>query len=453
MRRNSGIIGKQLKPSLQSASGVFDTFDNFNQKKGSAWPNVLPSARVSLNATSFNEGQTLQATVYTSGIDIGSTITWKINFVDGNVLSTTDFTALSGSFSVSSTYNNVVSVPVSADNFTEGTETFTLSVSYNNTTLSTSNQFTVIDISTGTPEPQALYAFTSFTFNNANITGAYGPTLSNCLSAYNTSNHPWLNNTDYFNVITSGYQLWTIPATANYQVEVVGAQGGLGYSSGQGAGAPGRGSKLTSTLFLTRGDKLNIIVGHMGSGTGSNGCGGDGAGGGGSFVFTSTGTCLMAAGGGGGGAQNANNRDVTRRDAPNSTSGNKGSGTNGGVGGTNGSGGAGQTGSCVPGGGGGSGILSNGAVGGASSTAGTYSVGFYGGVGAFAGGFGGGGGSGINYAAGGGGGYSGGGGGGLDSCSCSEMGNGGGGGCFSSTTYTFVANAGTSHGYVTITKL
>jgi hypothetical protein len=307
-------------------------------------------------------------------------------------------------------------------------------------------------ITSSPPVSPGLYAFTSFTFTNAGITGASGPTLGNCTSSYNTTTYPWLTNTAYFNVVTQGYQLWTVPATGNYQVTVVGAVGGVSNTS-YGYGTPGRGAQMVSTLALTQGDKLNIIVGQAGGGSGLNYCGTDGAGGGGSFVFTSAGICLMAAGGGGGAGSNGTNRDPTFKDAPNSTSGNNGSGTTGGIGGTSGNGGAGQIGSCVPGGGAGSGILTAGAIGGSNSAPFTYSTGFAGGTGAFPGGFGGGAGSGINYAGGGGGGYSGGGGGGLQTCACNEMGNGGGGGSFSSVAYTYTANVGTGQGSVTITKL
>jgi hypothetical protein len=299
------------------------------------------------------------------------------------------------------------------------------------------------------PPAGPLYSFSSFTFTNAGITGRLGPTLADCTSSYNTTTFPWLTDTNFFNVVTQGYQLWTVPDTGLYDITAVGAVGGIGPSP---SGAAGRGAQMKSTFTLTKGDKLQIIVGQAGSGTGGNTCGQDGGGGGGSFVFTSGGTILLAAGGGGGGSNNTFNRDVTRRDAPDSTSGNNGSGTTGGAGGTSGNGGSVQSGSCVQGGGAGAGVFSAGATNGQSNAAATYSQGFTGGLGSFAGGFGGGGGNGVSYAGGGGGGYSGGGGGGLQECSCADMGNGGGGGSYSSTTYTYTANVGTGQGSVTIAK-
>ena len=450
MRRNSGLIGSAKTVSLTNASGVYDTFDAFLSKKSVVWPVVNASARITLNSTTFNEGQTLIFTIYTSGIDIGTSMSWQINFISGNGLTTTDFSSKSGAFNVSYPYAEQISITINADSLTEGAEVFTVSVSQNSTLLATSTQFTVTDTSTGTPETVALYTFSSFTFTNATISGRTGPTLANCLAAYNTSVYPWLTNTAFFNVVTQGYQLWTVPATGSYQVTVIGAAGGPGYYP---SGSRGYGARMVSTFSLSSGDKLQIIVGQAGGGTANSSCGADGGGGGGSFVFTQAGTCLIAAGGGGGGSNNTFNRDTTRRDAPNSTSGNKASGTNGGLGGSAGNGGSIQTGSCVAGGGAGAGILSAGGNNGGTYAAATYSQGFTGGQGSNFGGFGGGGGAGTSYAAGGGGGYSGGGGGGLDSCSCSDMGNGGGGGSYSATSYVYTAQIGTLDGSVTITKL
>jgi hypothetical protein len=281
-----------------------------------------------------------------------------------------------------------------------------------------------------------LYNFTTFTFTNAGVTGRQGPPLSNCLSAYDTANNSWLNNTEYFNMITQGIQRWTVPKTGLYTITANGARGGTG-NSYQGAGA-----SCTGTFALTRGDILQILVGQSGL-TGTAGCGGSaGGGGGGSFVVTNgTGVPLIIAGGGGGGSAHGT-LDTSRCDAnPNSTNGNPGQNATG-NGGVGPAGGTYATTGCVNGAGGGGGFsfdggdLSSGTNGGkAFMNGGLGGLGYanYGGLPA-EGGFGGGAGA-STYMGGGGGGYGGGGGGAVSSdCSCSTIGGGGGGGSYNSGT-------------------
>jgi Concanavalin A-like lectin/glucanases superfamily len=304
-----------------------------------------------------------------------------------------------------------------------------------------------------TIQAPSLYSFTSFTFTNAAITGRTGPTLANCLSSYNTVTYPWLNNTAYFNVVTQGIQLWTVPATGNYRITAIGAAGGSGYT-GYGYGQAGLGARMVSTFSLTSGQKLKILVGQQGTSSTTNSCGQDAGGGGGSFVATEAGAALLVAGGGGGAGSNGQGRELTLINAPDSQSGNKGSGTTGGAGGTSGNGGNIQSGSCVPGGASGAGFTGNGATDGQSTAAQSFANGGVGGTGGVAdGGFGGGGGGGTSYAGGGGGGYSGGGSGGLQTCSCNDMGNGGGGACYSSVSYTYTSGIGTGQGSVLIEYL
>lgn len=282
-----------------------------------------------------------------------------------------------------------------------------------------------------------LYTFSSFTFSNVGITGASGPTRSNCLASYNTSLYPWVNNTAFFNVVTQGIQLWTVPKTGTYTVAAYGA----GSSSG------GNGAYAQGNFSLTQGQKLRILVGQQGA-LSSSPCGYSmSAGGGGTFVIKETGSAnsdilLIAGGGGGVGSQNGTNwHGVTASTGQ--------SGTGGGAGGSGGGGGA-TGGGCVTGAAGGGGFTGNG--GGLSFT--------NGGTGQTAngatGGFGGGGGTG-SYCGGGGGGYSGGGGGGLAACSCSYLGNGGGGGSYNNGTsqinYSGDLVAARPHGQVTITLL
>ena len=300
-----------------------------------------------------------------------------------------------------------------------------------------------------------LYNFTgTLTFTPGGATGANGPTLSQCKTAY-SSFGSWINNTSYYNITTQGIQQWTVPATRNYTI-VCASPGYSGYASQPGITS--KGVIYTATFSLTLGQVINIIVGQLGvSDNLTFPCYG---GAGGTFVLTSTNTPLIVAGGAGGASWNYS----AGRDGNPSTSGTAGDsapsyngagGTSvyaGGSGGT--SGGAGNqgtgsfdSGTSYPGGGGGSGItgLTNGIGNPTTSGIGLPNVG----------GFGGGGGGGY-HGGGGGGGYSGGGGGSggylnPNGNPPSYSGGGGGGGSYCSVTLTSSSVTNTGQGYVSIT--
>lgn len=327
-----------------------------------------------------------------------------------------------------------------------------------------SNSSRIIDLDTSryypaTPPPPSsgLYEFTSFTFTNAGITGRTGPTRANCLASYNTTTYPWLNNTSYFNVVTQGFQEWTVPASATYRITMIGARGGpaTGYS-GTGAGA-----YMQATFLFGQGEIYIFVVGQQGLSS-TSGCGYlMGGGGGGSFFGSISLGFLLVAGGGGGGSYTASGGTQNATTNQNGNNGAAGGGVAGGLGGTGGNGGGVYTLGCVVGGGGGGGIVSNGTSASGTTNGGSgYGSGFIGGLGPYNsvhGGFGGGGGA-STYMGGGGGGYSGGGGGGLSSCTCTSLGAGGGGGSYINTSYgTLIASSSTyntsGHGSILVEKL
>ena len=278
-----------------------------------------------------------------------------------------------------------------------------------------------------------LYAFTSHTFTHGSATGQTGGNTANFNNAYGTS---WSGDNDFFNVQTPGFQRWTVPATADYNFVVAGAQGG---------GGGGYGAVVSFTIGLQRADKLLLAVGHRGINT--NGTYRPSSGGGASGVFTnaatddaenSSDTIIAVAGGGGGRSIGTNSGLTTNMHGSSSTSGYVGISSpawNNYAGGTNGNGGA--QGSGLGGAGTGGGIFTNGGdtngsggyskynewVGGSLRTSGQERCG---GV------FGGSGGASVNSGnyrgGGGGGGYSGGGSGVGDGSG--SAGRGGGGGSF-----------------------
>jgi hypothetical protein len=288
-------------------------------------------------------------------------------------------------------------------------------------------------------QADAAYAFTTHTFTACGVTGTAGPTQAQCTGSYATT---WDDNLANFSV-TSGIQLWTVPATGNYSITAAGAKGGFGR-----VGVGGYGSVLTGRFSLTEGSKIRILVGQSGTDTASF----NGGGGGGTFVMketdNSTSGILIIAGGGGGGGYLANGSNVNAVTSTTSQPGwygntgtsqsNPASGGNGGSATTNG-------------GGGGGGLTGNGGSG--SSSGGTGGMAFIsGGTGGslnYAGGFGGGGGGEwmSMTGGGGGGGYSGGSGG-------YYYGSGGGGASYNNgTNQTNTAGSNNAAGYVTITSL
>ncbi len=299
--------------------------------------------------------------------------------------------------------------------------------------------------------PTQASAAATYSFTNAGVTGASGPTQAQVDTAYFGT-----NLAGAVTINTQGIQEWVVPSTGEYWIEYAGASGG--YTPGA---IGGRGRIIKIRVTLTAGHVLRILVGQEG-GRQNFSVGYSGGGGGGTYIYNNTTSTFVGVAGGGGGAAQGNTSYVSTQpgvDAPvyTSTSGTAGTSYSGsysspGAGGT--SGGAGTS----EGAGSGAGINANGANGGYGGFGGTrFSAGGAGGANGktgsvvptlnVAGGFGGGGGSSIYnpYEAigGGGGGYSGGGSG------ATRIGAGGAGGNF--FTGSFVSQAlNTGHGYVTI---
>ena len=108
--------------------------------------------------------------------------------------------------------------------------------------------------------------------------------------------------------LVKGIQIWQVPMTGSYVIEVWGASGAQGRGA-NGARPGGKGAYMKGTFNLTRGTSLKILVGQAGS-TGNDGQPLPGGGGGGTFITSSSNTALIVAGGGGGGgAKTGNSHD------------------------------------------------------------------------------------------------------------------------------------------------
>jgi len=440
--------GRYMRQNTDKSVIVYNEIDEIG---------LTPSYVISPSTTSVNEGSSVIFSVTATNVENGTTLYYDITGSVG--IASTDFTnsSLSGSLSVSGTFDlgyGSTTLTLLNDTFTEGTETFKMNVrtgSISGTIVGISPIITILDTSL---DPE-LFAFTSFTFTNGTATGSSGPTSFASDSTYTTST--WYSS--YFSV-ASGIQSWTVPANGTYRINAVGASGGENNGGTFFPGRPGQGATIQGDFVLTKGTVLNLVVGQKGV-YGSNGSGG----GGGSFVYTGSigGAGLLIAAGGGGGWGHGT------ASYPNGAYGGGGSSTtstvsgianpsppDAGSKGTGEGGFGGSVGNASGSGGGGAGWLSSGN----NSAAGTGAGGtrFVGATTNGVGGFGGGGSSGGNgQGGGGGGGYSGGG--GATGWNTISWGAGAGAGSYNSgtnqtnTAGTTGQSSGWTHGSIIITKL
>jgi hypothetical protein len=144
-----------------------------------------------------------------------------------------------------------------------------------------------------TKQETPLYAFTSWTFTTAGVTGRTGPNITQVRSAY--SSQTWAQNNAYLAMTTNGIQNWTVPVGGTYRITAIGARGKFPNNTTSGTGARMRGD-----FSLTKGQVIRILVGQEGETRGSYP-----AAGGGTFVaqapYNTLQSALIVAGGGGGG--------------------------------------------------------------------------------------------------------------------------------------------------------
>ena len=101
--------------------------------------------------------------------------------------------------------------------------------------------------------------------------------------------------------LSNGTQIWSVPVTGRYIIEVYGASGANGTDSIQSQWRiGGLGAKMEGTFALAKGTKLKILIGQEGHHSADFGDK-PGGGGGGTFVTLLDDTPLIIAGGGGGG--------------------------------------------------------------------------------------------------------------------------------------------------------
>lgn len=152
-----------------------------------------------------------------------------------------------------------------------------------------------------------LYPFSNFTFTNGNIVGATSGNTTRFLANYSNVGNTWISSSSYYRVTTPGYQVWTVPQTATYEIEVAGSRSGINTFANN---TFGNGAIVRGRFSLTQGTNLTIAVGSFSANTITNGQYNGAGGGGGSFVVvTATGNPLIIGGGGGGSGRYTNSTD------------------------------------------------------------------------------------------------------------------------------------------------
>ena len=117
MRRNSGLLSVSATVNSSEASGVHDTFDQYNSKKNNNWPQFQVESVSNSNGTALNENVNSTITVTTSGVPDSTTLYYTVATVTGTTLTSADFSVgdVSGSFTVSSNSGSFNLKPVGDD--------------------------------------------------------------------------------------------------------------------------------------------------------------------------------------------------------------------------------------------------------------------------------------------------------------------------------------------------
>lgn len=142
-RRNGGLIGPRNTPTNTSASGIFYPNDQFNQVRLNRWPREYT---VTANVSRQNENTTVTFTIRSTTQATG-TLYW----VNIGTTTAADFTggANSGSFSLTAN-TGTVTLTLTDDQLTEGTETIQLEIRSGSTTgtlLTVSEVVQILDTS------------------------------------------------------------------------------------------------------------------------------------------------------------------------------------------------------------------------------------------------------------------------------------------------------------------
>lgn len=155
MTRNSGIIGPKQNPSATTASGIFDTFDQYNSKKLSAWPIPITYA-FNINSGNIAENTTNTITVTTTAVLANTNLYWTI---------------LNGTTTNASFYNSVVA-GVFTQTATTQTGTFFFTTAFTGNTSKTPPTFQ-IQLRTGSVSGPIVYTSGTYTIPTITVSSLY----------------------------------------------------------------------------------------------------------------------------------------------------------------------------------------------------------------------------------------------------------------------------------------
>ena len=151
-----------------------------------------------------------------------------------------------------------------------------------------------------------LYSFTSFTFTSAGVSGSNPPTIQQLRAFYtgSVSGSLFASNPVYFTTGSfQGYQIWTVPADATYEIEAAGARSGIvNYPTNTPKKYWG-GAIIKGKYQLSKGQKVVMVVGQppLNPTTSATAYNGPGGGGGTYVVLSGSNTPIIIAGGAGSG--------------------------------------------------------------------------------------------------------------------------------------------------------
>ena len=117
MKGNSGIIGSKQETSTTTASGLFDTYDQYIKRVSENWPQFQVDSVSNNNGTALNENTSNTITVTTSGVPDSTTLYYTVETVSGTTLTSADFSVgdVTGSFTVSSNTGSFNLKPIGDD--------------------------------------------------------------------------------------------------------------------------------------------------------------------------------------------------------------------------------------------------------------------------------------------------------------------------------------------------
>ena len=180
-----------------------------------------PTYNISPSTTFVNEGSSVFFTITTTNVPDGTTLSWRIAAISGNINSN-DFTSgvSSGTLGISSNTGSVT-ISVGNDLSTEGNESFVLEILSNGVVVATSSTITINDTSlTPTPAPTVTLSASPSTITRNNPEAVSSSVLS-----WNSTNATDVISSNFGATSVTGSTTVSPFSTTNYSISVSGPGG------------------------------------------------------------------------------------------------------------------------------------------------------------------------------------------------------------------------------------